>query len=148
MRMAAHRGHCFARVWGYSDCDTPTGYERIPPHGIAAGTPLPRTGDTLMALSEFAVRRAKPRETPYKLFDGDGLHLLVNPTGSKLWRLKYRYCGTEKLLSFGPYPLVSVLDARQKRDEAKRTLLAGTDPSADKRRRRQTAQQRLLTESP
>ena len=46
-----------------------------------------------MALSEFAARRAKPKDKPYKLSDGDGLHLLVNPTGSKLWRLKYRYGG-------------------------------------------------------
>ena len=48
-----------------------------------------------MALSEFAARRAKPKEKPYKLFDGDGLHLLVNPTGSKLWRLEYRFGGKE-----------------------------------------------------
>ena len=48
-----------------------------------------------MALSEFAARCAKPKEKPYKLFDGDGLHLLVNPTGAKLWRLKYRFGGKE-----------------------------------------------------
>ena len=89
-----------------------------------------------MALSEFAARRAKPKVKPYKLSDGDGLHLLVNPTGSKLWRLKYRYGGKEKLLSFDPYPLISIADARQKRDEAKRTLLSGTDPSEAKRQQK------------
>ena len=93
-----------------------------------------------MALSEFAARRAKPKEKAYKLFDGDGLFLLVNPKGSKLWRLKYRYGGKEKLLSFGPYPLVSIVDARAKRDEAKRTLLSGTDPGEAKRQRKLAAE--------
>ena len=93
-----------------------------------------------MALSEFAARRAKPKEKAYKLFDGDGLYLLVNPTGSKLWRLKYRYGGKEKLLSFGPYPLIPIVDARLKRDEAKRKLLSGTDPSEAKRQEKLTAE--------
>ena len=93
-----------------------------------------------MALSEFAARRAKPREKPYKLFDGDGLFLLVNPKGSKLWRLKYRFAGKEKLLSFGPYPLLSILDARQRRDEAKRKLLSGTDPAEAKRQKKLSAE--------
>ena len=93
-----------------------------------------------MALSEFAARRAKPKEKAYKLFDGDGLYLLVNPSGSKLWRLKYRYGGKEKLLSFGPYPLIPIVDARLKRDEAKRKLLSGTDPSEAKRQEKLTAE--------
>ena len=105
--------------------NTPTAPEAIPPD---------------MALSDFAARRAKPREKAYKLSDGDGLHLLVNPSGSKLWRLKYRYGGKEKLLSFGPYPLISIVDARQKRDDAKRKLLSGTDPSAAKRQQKIAAE--------
>ena len=86
-----------------------------------------------MALTEFALRKAKPREKAYKLSDSGGLHILVQPTGSKLWRLKYRFGGKEKLLSFGPYPLLSIADARARRDEAKRLLLDGADPGAKKK---------------
>jgi hypothetical protein len=86
-----------------------------------------------MALSDAAIRTAKPREKPFKLSDGGGLHLVVNPNGSKLWRLKYRFLGHEKLLSFGRYPLVQLAEARRKRDEAKRLLIAGTDPSIQKK---------------
>ncbi len=86
-----------------------------------------------MALSEFAVRKAKPREKPYKLADGGGLHLFVQSGGSKLWRLKYRFLGKEKLLSFGPYPLVSLAEARTKREEAKKLLVGGIDPGVQKK---------------
>lgn len=86
-----------------------------------------------MALSDFAARKAKPFEKPYKLADGGGLHLLVGSSGSKLWRLKYRFNGKEKLLSFGPYPLVSISDARRKRDEAKKLILEGVDPGEKKK---------------
>ncbi|KAA0910046.1 Arm DNA-binding domain-containing protein [Aquicoccus porphyridii] len=86
-----------------------------------------------MALSEFALRKAKPREKAYKLADGGGLHVLIQPGGSKLWRFKYRFGGKEKLLSFGPYPLVTIAKAREKRDEAKRLLLDGTDPGVKKK---------------
>ena len=125
VRIGTHGEHCFSCVWGYSQSDTPTGQKAIPPD---------------MALSEFAARRAKPKDKAYKLFDGDGLYLLVNPSGSKLWRLKYRYGGKEKLLSFGPYPLIPIVDARLKRDEAKRKLLSGTDPSEAKRQRKLAAE--------
>jgi len=86
-----------------------------------------------MQLSEFAVRKAKSREKAYRLSDGGSLHLLVQTNGSKLWQMRYRFLGKEKLLSFGPYPLVSIADARRKRDDAKRQLLDGTDPSAKKK---------------
>lgn len=89
-----------------------------------------------MAISEFAARKAEPREKAYKLTDSGGLYLHVQPGGSKLWRMKYRYCGKEKLLSFGPYPLVSIADARHKRDDAKRLLLEGNDPSAKRKQER------------
>lgn len=86
-----------------------------------------------MPLSDAAIRTAKPREKPFKLSDGGGLHLVVSPNGSKLWRLKYRFMSREKLLSFGRYPLVPLAEARRKRDDAKRLLLAGTDPAIQKK---------------
>lgn len=86
-----------------------------------------------MPLSDFSVRKATPADRPFKLADGGGLHLLITPNGSKLWRLKYRFAGREKLLSFGPYPIVSLADARKKRDDAKRLLINGSDPSAQKK---------------
>lgn len=82
-----------------------------------------------MALTDMALRNAKPQDKPYKLFDGGGLHLLVNPSGSRIWRLAYRFLGKPKQISFGPYPTGSRADARQKRDEAKKLLLDGQDPS-------------------
>lgn len=78
-------------------------------------------------LTDRECRNAAPAAKPYKLFDGGGLHLLVLPSGYKSWRLKYRF-GREKQLTFGPYPLVSLKEARERRDEAKRELLAGRDP--------------------
>lgn len=65
-----------------------------------------------MSLSDAGVRNAKPADKPFKLFDGGGLFLLVNPTGSRVWRLKYRVDGREKLLTIGPYPAVSLAKAR------------------------------------
>lgn len=78
-----------------------------------------------MALSEFAVRKAKPRDKPYKLTDGDGLHLLVKPNGSKLWQQRYLFMGKEKLLSHGTYPTVTISKARKKREEARVLLSEG-----------------------
>src|ERR1700693_1479991 len=85
-----------------------------------------------MSLSDFALRKAKPEEKPYKLSDGGGLYALVTPRGSKLWRLKYRFGGKEKVLSFGAYPIVSLATARRKRDEAKQLLAEKTDPASKK----------------
>lgn len=82
-----------------------------------------------MALTDLALRNAKPKEKAYKLFDGGGLHLLVNPGGSRIWRLAYRFDGKPKQLSLGPYPTVSLADARQKREDSKKLLLNGEDPS-------------------
>ena len=83
-----------------------------------------------MALSDFACKSAKAKEKSYRLSDGDGLYLLVQKNGSKLWQLRYRFAAKENILSFGKYPLVSLLEARVKRDEAKKQLLAGINPSA------------------
>lgn len=86
-----------------------------------------------MPLKELEVKYAAKRSKPYKLADGGGLHLLVQPTGSKLWRLKYRFGGKEKLLSFGKYPVVTLAMARQKRNEAKVLLDSGRDPGEMKK---------------
>lgn len=86
-----------------------------------------------MPLTDTAARAAKPREKAYKLADSGGLHLFVTPTGGKLWRVKYRFGGKEKLLSLGPYPAVTLASAREKREEAKRLLREGMDPAAAKR---------------
>lgn len=83
-----------------------------------------------MALRELEARYATKRSRDYKLSDGEGLHLLVRPNGSKLWRMKYRFDGREKLLSFGRYPDVSLAQARLRRAEAKLALAAGKDPGA------------------
>ena len=93
-----------------------------------------------MQLSEFAARKAKPKEKPYRMSDGGSLHLLVQTNGSKLWQMRYRFHRKEKLLSFGPYPLVSIANARRKRDEAKQLLLEGIDPSAKKKQDRLDAE--------
>lgn len=86
-----------------------------------------------MPLTDVAVRTAKPKEKPYKLADERGLFLLVNPSGSKYWRLKFRIDGKEKLLSFGTYPDVSLREARERRDEAKRLMAAGVDPAENRK---------------
>lgn len=82
-----------------------------------------------MPLTETAIRNAKPRARAYKMADGEGLTLLVKPTGSKLWRFRYRYAGIEKSLSFGRYPDVGLKRAREKRSEARKLLDQGIDPS-------------------
>lgn len=96
-----------------------------------------------MPLSDAKVRNAKPREKQYKLFDGDGLFLLVTPNGKKGWRFKYRFAGREKLLSFGTYPEVSLSDAREKRLAARKQVAADIDPSQVRRAQQQSAAQEL-----
>ena len=80
------------------------------------------------SLNNAKCRSAKPTEKARKLFDGGGLHLYVSPTGAKIWRLAYRFGGKPKTLSFGPYPEVSLAEARTKRDAAKAALRDGLDP--------------------
>jgi hypothetical protein len=81
-----------------------------------------------MSLTDTAIRKAKPRERPYKLGDAGGLFLLVTPNGGRWWRLKYRHGGKEKLLSLGTYPDVGLKNARGRRDEARKLLTDGIDP--------------------
>lgn len=92
-----------------------------------------------MKLSDKACKNAKPKEKPYKLFDGGGLFLEVMPNGSKLWRLKYRYLSKEKRISLGAYPIVSLADARDARGKAKKQLAQEVNPSEAKRNRKQDA---------
>ncbi|MEM0934991.1 MAG: integrase arm-type DNA-binding domain-containing protein [Pseudomonadota bacterium] len=99
-----------------------------------------------MPLSDSGLRNLKPAERPYKRFDGGGLYVQVNPSGSKLWHLKYRFRGKEKLLCFGPYPVLSLKDAREKRDQAKRQLIDGLDPSEQRKQARlQDERERAVT---
>jgi hypothetical protein len=81
-----------------------------------------------MSLSEIQIKKAKATDQPYKLADGEGLYLLVQRNGSKLWRLKYRFRGKERLLSFGPYPDIGIAAARELKKLAKATLVEGRDP--------------------
>jgi len=84
-------------------------------------------------LSDAKVRALKPREKPYKISDSEGLFLLINPNGSRLWRLAYRFDGKQKLLALGKYPDVSLGDARDKMRDARKLLSRDIDPSAKRK---------------
>lgn len=86
-----------------------------------------------MPLNARQVETAKPRDKAYKLADGGGLYLMVNTNGSKYWRMKYRFAGKEKKLSFGTYPDISLAEARTKRDEARKILANDKDPGEVKK---------------
>ena len=86
-------------------------------------------------LTDSKLKNAKPDARPYKLVDGQGLHALVQTSGSVLWQQRYRFEGKERTASHGSYPLVSLLEARKKRDELKKLLLEGLDPAKVKRQR-------------
>lgn len=87
-------------------------------------------------LTDTAIRGAKAKEKPYKLADARGLYLLVKPNGARLWRLKYRVHGREKLLSVGMYPDVSLKIAREHREDARRLMAVGVDPGAKRKAER------------
>lgn len=87
-------------------------------------------------LTDTAIRKAKAGDKPFKMADSGGLHLYVSTAGGKLWRFRYQYGGKEKLLSLGPYPDISLSDARAARDAAKATLREGRDPSVQKKLRK------------
>ena len=89
-----------------------------------------------MALTDAKLRNLKPSKKPYKTADYDGLYVLTNPSGSKLWRLKYRIRGKEKLLSIGSYPEISLFEARAARDEARKLVAKDIDPSEVKRNKK------------
>ncbi len=82
-----------------------------------------------MALTDSSVRNAKPSDKSYRLFDSRGLSLEVEPNGGKWWRFKYRFYGKEKVISLGTYPDMSLYQAREGREEARRQISEGIDPS-------------------
>ena len=86
-----------------------------------------------MPLTDMLLRNRKPESKPFKLADGGGLYLLVKPNGTRSWRLDYRFATKRKTLSIGLYPTVSLSDARQRREDAKRLIANGQDPSVKKR---------------
>lgn len=98
------------------------GATRVSPRGVAP-----------ISLTDATIRNAKPGAKPSKLFDGAGLYLEIAPAGGKWWRLKYRHDGKEKRLSLGVYPDVSLKDARDRRDAARKLLANGVDPGAHRK---------------
>ncbi|WP_215810746.1 tyrosine-type recombinase/integrase, partial [Morganella morganii] len=86
-----------------------------------------------MTLTARQVETAKPKEKSYKLFDGGGLYLEVTAKGSRYWRMKYRFGGKEKRLAFGVFPTVTLAEAREMRNQAKKVLAAGGDPGEVKK---------------
>ena len=91
-----------------------------------------------MALTDTAIRNAKPTDKPFKLYDEKGLFLQVTPNGGKWWRFKYRFDNKEKLLSFGTYPEIKLASARAKRDEARELIAKEIDPSDTRKAKKQT----------
>jgi integrase len=87
-----------------------------------------------MALSDAAIRAAKPSSKQFKLYDDGGLFLIIKPSGGKLWRLKYRHLGKEQALSLGRYPAVGLKEARAGRDQARKLIASGKNPAFEKRR--------------
>ncbi len=98
-----------------------------------------------MALTDTTCKNIKPSDKPRKMADGGGLYLEIMPSGSKYWRLKYRFNGKEKRLAFGVYPEVSLKDAREKRDNARKLLSDGVDPSVHKKEKKRIS--KLNTEN-
>lgn len=90
-------------------------------------------------LSDTAIRKATPKPLAYRLTDGRGLYLSVTPAGGKLWRWKYRFLGSEKLMSFGQYPDVSLVDARNRHAAARALLASDVDPMAQRKAAKLTA---------
>ncbi|KGC04054.1 tyrosine-type recombinase/integrase [Burkholderia cepacia] len=93
-----------------------------------------------MPLTDIQVRNAKAIAAPYKLTDGNGMFLLVQPNGAKYWRLSYRFLGKQKTLALGVYPAVTLATARKKRDEAREQIAAGIDPGEAKKEARRAAE--------
>src|SRR3974390_3083128 len=86
-----------------------------------------------MPLKDVTGRKAKATVRPRKLSDGGGLHVLIQPTGGKLWRLAYRFAGKQKTLALGAYPAISLEEARGLRDAAKKLLARSIDPSVQRK---------------
>ena len=91
-------------------------------------------------LTENSIRKAQILEKQYKIYDGDGMFLLIHPNGSKYWRMKYTFDGKSKLASFGVWPGVSLKEARERRHEAKQKIKMGINPVEEKRKNKQLQQ--------
>ena len=89
-----------------------------------------------MALTNIEIRNAKPGDKSFRLWDAHGLYIEVSSGGGKWWRFKYRFEGKEKRLSFGVFPDVSLSEAREKRDAARKLLANGVDPGKDRKDRK------------
>lgn len=94
-----------------------------------------------MPLSHNSISKAAPKDKPYKLSDGFGLALLINPNGSKQWRFRYHFAKKEKMIALGTYPATSIADARKRRDEARTLLEQGIDPSVHRREAQQAVEE-------
>ncbi|WP_195496290.1 tyrosine-type recombinase/integrase [Proteus penneri] len=92
-----------------------------------------------MKLTDMAIKKAKPREKVYSLGDGNGLSLIVEPSGSKGWRFRYQFNGKSKMISLGIYPVITLNEAREKRDDARRLVANGTDPAEARKEERNKA---------
>ena len=100
-----------------------------------------------MTLTDTRIRKTKPEKKPIRLFDERGLYIEISPAGGKWWRLKYRLEGKEKRVSLGVYPEVSLKDARDRRDEARKLIADGIDPAntAKRPRQRQSTGRRIAS---
>lgn len=96
-------------------------------------------------LTQLQITSAKPKAKPYNLSDGQGLVLIVQKTGSKLWRFRYRFGSVQKTLHLGPWPTVSPADAREKCRDARKAIAAGLDPVLEKKRAKITAKFAVAT---
>ena len=86
-----------------------------------------------MPITDTAIRNAKPKDKAYRLADERGMYLEVSPSGGKWWRVKYRIGGKEKRLSLGVYPDVGLSQARQRREDARKLIADGVDPSENRK---------------
>lgn len=91
-----------------------------------------------MPLSDTAIRAAKPKEKTYLMTDGEGMYLEITPAGGKWWRFKYRFDGKQKRISLGTYPDTGLKEAREKRQEVRRLLATGVDPSENRKAQKAT----------
>ena len=93
-------------------------------------------------LTENSIKKAKVLEKQYKIYDGDGMFLLIHPNGSKYWRMKYTFDGKSKLASFGVWPGISLKEARERRYDAKQKIKRGINPVEEKRKNKQLQEMR------
>ncbi|GAB6045120.1 tyrosine-type recombinase/integrase [Caminibacter profundus] len=95
-------------------------------------------------LTDTKIKRAKPKDKMYKLFDGDGLYLEIKPTGRKVWRIKYRLFGKERTYTVGDYPAVTLSQARAITREVKQKVLDGIDPVAERQAKKELKEEKLF----